>query len=939
MTPMMRQYWEIKKEAADCILFFRLGDFYEMFEQDALTAAEMLGITLTARSKGDNRIPMCGIPYHSAAGYIAKLTRAGRKVAICEQVSDPSLPGIVKREIVRVITPGTTVDENVLDDKTSNYLLALGWTGGRDVAGSGEPVGTLSGARLHGALADALTEAGRGELIGAGDAQGCGIGLAWVEASTGEFFTEIVGSVAELVNALKKYRPREVIYDPAAENEGFNYLVAEARKHFPQAFWHVERGPAAAIELLEKHFGAGQSGYGQLSAVERGAAGLALGFLSATQKTQPGAENLRHLKNLAQRPQRLMTLDENTIAHLEILENAREKKLEGSLLDILDKTVTSAGGRLIKKLIVEPLADLQIIENRLMIIDFFLTHQNLLLDIRLMLKKVMDIERILGRLNLGSGNARDLRGLINSFQALTEIRQKLDREAPVLAEEIGNKIDLQTDLMAELERAIVDEPPFSTKEGGLIRPGFHPELDELRGLSRDGKNFIAALQAREIERSGINSLKVKFNKVFGYYIEISNANLAQVPPDYTRKQTLANAERFTTPELKEYEEKILTAEEKITTLEARLFEELRQKVLQKTSELKTSAAASAYLDVMSGLALTSWENRYVRPQFTPNYDLKIVGGRHPVIEKLNPQDKFIPNDTMLTDDQRMILITGPNMGGKSTFLRQTALIVLMAHLGMYVPADSAEIPLVDRIFTRVGASDNLVKGQSTFWLEMEETATILGNATEKSLIVLDEIGRGTSTFDGVSIAWGIMEFLHEKVQAKTLFASHYHELIKLADTLPRAANFSVKVEEHGQDGVTFLYTITPGGINRSYGIQVAKLAGLPEAVITRAREILQDLEKEQIGTGQQSFEFGVEGGVGQKSARADLETRESSADEKGLSDQLKDGLKSVHTDFGDREMPVRSHRSLEELKKLDLNTLTPLEALNKLHHLKTLSNE
>lgn len=874
MTPMMRQYWEIKKEAEDCILFFRLGDFYEMFEQDALTAAEMLGITLTARSKGDNRIPMCGIPYHSAAGYIAKLTRAGRKVAICEQVSDPSLPGIVKREIVRVITPGTTVDENVLDDKTSNYLLALWWEGGQ-----GEPIGT-------------------------GDVQGCGIGLAWVEASTGEFFTETVGSVVELVNALKKYRPREVIYDTAVEDEGFNYLVAEARKHFPQAFWHAEKGPAAAIELLEKHFGGGPSGYGHLSAVERGAAGLALGFLSATQKTQPGAENLRHLKNLGKRPQRLMTLDENTIAHLEILENAREKKLEGSLLDILDKTVTSAGGRLMKRLIVEPLADLQIIENRLLIIDFFLTHQNLLLDIRLMLKKVMDIERMLGRLNLGSGNARDLRGLINSFQALTEIRQKLDREAPVLAEEIGNKIDLQTDLMVELERAIVDEPPFSTKEGGLIRPGFNTELDELRGLSRDGKNFIAALQAREIERSGINSLKVKFNKVFGYYIEISNANLAQVPLDYTRKQTLANAERFTTPELKEYEEKILTAEEKITALEARLFEDLRQKVLQKTNELKTSAAASAYLDVMSGLALTSWENRYVRPivgnELASGFDLKIIGGRHPVIEKLNPQDKFIPNDTMLTDDQRMILITGPNMGGKSTFLRQTALIVLMAHLGMYVPADSAEIPLVDRIFTRVGASDNLVKGQSTFWLEMEETATILRNATEKSLIVLDEIGRGTSTFDGVSIAWGIMEFLHEKVRAKTLFASHYHELIKLADTLPQAANFSVKVEEHGQDGVTFLYTITPGGINRSYGIQVAKLAGLPDTVIDRAREILRDLEKEQIGTGQQD---------------------------------------SVHTDFGGREMPVRSHRSLEELKKLDLNTLTPLEALNKLHHLKTLSNE
>lgn len=891
MTPMMRQYFEIKQQASDCILFFRLGDFYEMFDQDALTASEILGITLTARSKGDNRIPMCGVPYHSAAGYIAKLTRAGRKVAICEQVSDPNLPGIVKREIVRIVTPGTTLDENVLDDKTSNYLLAI--AGG---------------------------ERGDGGAMG-------GFGLAWVEASTGEFFTETVSASLALIGQLKKYRPKEIIYTENFASDGntsgatdSHELISELQKHYPKAFWHPEKIPVQSAEKLEKHFGPFELANKNLSKAEMQAAGLALEFLASTQRAELGGESLRHLKSLENRNSKLLALDENTIANLEILENAREKKVEGSLLDILDKTITSAGGRLMKKFIVEPLADLEIIENRLMVIDFLLTHQSMILDLRLMLKNVLDIERMLGRLNLGSGNARDLRGLINSFQALSQIKNKLEREAPVLADEIGEKIDLQIGLMAELDMAVAEEPPFSVREGGLIKEGFNAELDELRGLSRDGKNFIQALQAREIERSGINSLKVKFNKIFGYYIEISNANLGQVPADYTRKQTLANAERFTTPELKEYEEKVLTAEEKIVALEAKLFEELRSKVLSKTSELKASAAAAAYLDVMVGLALVSWENRYVRPVLSTGYDLRVSGGRHPVIEKLNPQDKFIPNDTVLTEAQRMILITGPNMGGKSTFLRQTALIVLMAHLGMYVPADSAEIALVDRIFTRVGASDNLVKGQSTFWVEMEETATILKQATEKSLIVLDEIGRGTSTFDGVSIAWGIMEFLHNRTKAKTLFASHYHELIKLADTMTHAANFSVKVEEHGQDGVTFLYKITPGGINRSYGIEVARLAGLPDQVIARAKEILSDLEKEQIGTGQQVMDL--------------------------LSDEENAAQKSVRTDFVGQEIALRSHRDIknaptvfDNLKNLDLNALTPLEALNKLHDLKKLADE
>lgn len=863
LTPMMRQYFEIKQQVADCVLFFRLGDFYEMFDKDALEACEILGITLTARSKGDDKIPMCGVPYHSAAGYIAKLTRAGRKVAICEQVSDPGLPGIVKREIIRIVTPGTTLDENVLDGKTSNYLMAV-----------------CGGERL---------------------------GVAIVEASTGEFFTFRVADGAGLLDELRKYQPREIIFDA-----GLSGALAGVQKQYSKAFWHSERLVAGGQENLEKHFGVFELARKDLSREEMLAAGMALEFLASTQRAEIGADSLRHLKTIGKREERALVLDETTICNLELLENLREKKVEGSLLGVLDKTVTSSGGRLMKRFIVEPLSDLEAIEARLSVIDFLMAHQSLILDLRLMLKRVMDVERMLGRLNLGSGNARDLRGLINSFGALAEIKGKLEREAAVLAETMGARIDLLPEVFGVLGRAVVEEAPFSVREGGIIREGYNAELDGLRALSRDGKSYIQALQAREIARSGINSLKVKFNRIFGYYIEISNANLAQVPADYTRKQTLSNAERFTTPELKEYEEKVLTAEEKIVGLEMRIFEELRQMVLEKTAEMKEGAAAAAYLDVMVGLSLVSWENRYVRPALGEEFDLKIIGGRHAVIEKLNPQDRFVANDTELTGAQRMILITGPNMGGKSTYLRQTALIVLMAHLGMYVPAERAEIPLVDRIFTRVGASDNLVKGQSTFWLEMEETAAILRQATARSLIVLDEIGRGTSTFDGVSIAWGIMEYIHDSVGAKTLFASHYHELIKLADTLACAANFSVKVEENAE-GVAFLYKITPGGINRSYGIEVAKLAGLPAAVIKRALVILADLEKEQIGTGQQSFGFG----------------REVEATKLG-SIWTEDSTHISQAPLG----AARVHAGLERLKNLDLDNLTPLEALNVLNELK-----
>ena len=863
LTPMMKQYYEKKAEAADSILFFRLGDFYEMFEADALEACEILGITLTARSKGENKVPMCGIPYHAAAGYISKLTRAGKKVAICEQVSDPTLPGIVKREIIRIITPGTTLDENVLDQKTSNYVAAI-----------------------------------------VGDEK-AGFSMAWADLSTGEFNLTKLQNEQEMVSAIEKYRAAEILVDKDHELD-FMVLL----KRFPTIFWHGEEIGQINDEDLSDRF-ENMAGNG-VDVAARQAASLLLSYLKSTQKSELGHMKKLQIVNNAE----LMTLDDSTIRNLEILENAREKKTAGSLLGVLDKTLTAGGGRLLKKILVQPIRTKLIIEKRLNRVEFLLKKQNLLLDLRELLKKVADTERMLSRLSLGSGNARDLRGIINTFQVFAEIKGLLMsvEESDLLA--VVGRINLLDGVMREVDAALLQELPLLIREGGMIAENYNAELDEYRRLSKDGKEFILALQTREIARTGINSLKVKFNRVFGYYIEISNSNLAQVPADYTRKQTLANAERFSTPELKEYEEKVLTAEEKIFAIEERIFGELREKVLGFVSEIKNTAEAIAYIDVLANFALVSWENNYVRPVISEDYDLQIIAGRHPVIEKLNPRDKFVPNDTVLTSQGQLSLITGPNMGGKSTYLRQTALIVLMAHLGMYVPATKATVPMVDRIFTRVGASDNLVRGQSTFWVEMEEAAMILEAATEKSLIVLDEIGRGTSTFDGVSIAWGIMEYIHNRIGAKTLFASHYHELISLADKLPRANNLCVKVQESEQDGVVFLYQIGQGGVDRSYGIEVARLAGIPGEVVSRAKEILKDLEGEKIG------------GIGQDSGLAEL----------GGNERIH-GVISVNEE---RLVDVKS----EELKKfvgdfsgIDLNNITPLEALNKLSEAKKRASE
>ncbi|MGL5830942.1 MAG: DNA mismatch repair protein MutS, partial [Candidatus Altimarinota bacterium] len=634
LTPMMKQYFEIKNAHADEILMFRLGDFYEMFDKDALLASEILGITLTSRSKGDDKMPMCGIPYHAANNYIAKLIRAGKKVAICDQVGDPSLPGIAKREVVRIITPGTTLDENLLENKQANFLASL--------------------------------------VLGE-----VGFSLAWADLSTGELMVRNEEKVENLNAILGQFKPAELLVDGGKE------MLMKLKQNWPGVLV-AEAGQLEDFEkICAEHFGVNKlEELGENSLAGQNKNGLKalahlIKYLQNTQKTE-----LNHLKEVKVSEQNeLMFLDEATIRNLEILENQREKKSAGSLLSVLDKTVTNAGGRMLRKLIVQPLVNKTAIENRLEMVGYLKDAQGLLLDLRGALKEIFDIERMLGRLSLSSGNARDLRGIANSFAAVKELKNLLARVEQKNLQGINGQINALEEMVFELKNALKEELPVSVKEGGIIRDGFHAELDEYRSLSKTGKDFIQAMQIREIARTGINSLKVKYNRVFGYYIEISKANLKQVPEDYDRKQTLVNAERFSTPELKEYEEKVLTAEEKICTIEAQLFEELRAKVLQKTAEIKHSAQAIAYIDVISTFALVSWENKYVRPAIGENYALEIVAGRHPVIEKLNPTDRFISNDLKLDEQENLMLITGPNMGGKSTYLRQTALIVLMAHLG------------------------------------------------------------------------------------------------------------------------------------------------------------------------------------------------------------------------------------------------------------------
>ncbi len=866
-TPMMRQYCEIKSAHSDAILFFRMGDFYEMFLDDALTASRILDIALTSRNKGGtDEIPFCGVPFHSAAPYIAKLIEAGHKVAVCEQVEDPrQAKGIVRREVVRVVTPGLLIESESLSPDENNFLLAL--------------------------------QRGGGEQWG----------FAWLDVSTGEFRVTEVSGIPALLAEAAGISPREVLLSAELDMEA---LPADLKIFLGERI--LSRTPGWVHEkdytsgLLCSQFGVASIEALGLAGLPSGhiAAGVALFYLRENRKSA-----LPHLRDIRvyQRTEHL-ALDAATRRNLEITASMAEGKKSGSLLGCLDRTVTAMGARRLKQWLSYPLVSLGPIRCRLDAVEELVEAAALREELAGRFREIADLERLNGRIGMASASARDMRALHDSLQQLPLLLEHLTKLSSELARELRNSIDPLDDLADLIGRGIAASPPFSLREGGIIAPGYNVELDELRSISSEGKGFIARLEAQEKARTGISTLKIRYNRVFGYSIEITKSNLGSVPADYIRRQTLANAERFITEELKNYEEKVLGAEERICELEYSLFQEIRERVAGEAERICRSASGLATLDVLLSLATVAEERGYCKPLVDESDVIDIRDGRHPVIESMRLAERFVPNDTLLDSSENQILmITGPNMAGKSTYMRQVALIALMAQVGSFVPASVARIGIADRIFTRVGAGDNLARGQSTFMLEMMEAASILKNATPKSLIVMDEIGRGTSTFDGVSIAWACAEYIHDTptCRSRTLFATHYHELTELAVTRERIKNFTVAVREWN-DQVIFLRTIIPGGASHSYGIQVARLAGMPLDVIERAKEILKNLENGEFEEGAPRIAKSKKGPKKEPSPQFSLfETPE---------DQLR----------------IR-------LNRINIATLTPLEALNLLDELKRMA--
>jgi DNA mismatch repair protein MutS len=823
LTPMMAQYRRIKGELPrDALLLFRLGDFYEMFFEDAQAGAQILNLALTAR----NGVPMCGLPFHAANGYIGKILRAGRKVAICEQLEEARPGKLVKREVTQILSPGTHFDERMLTAEKNNFLAAI------------YPNGKL-------------------------------FGLALVDLTTGEFLTTELDGEAALLAEMERLRPAEIIFP--AEKTFVRDSLRDAYK-IVNGYDDWTFAPETAVFTVRDHLKvASLDGFGLKDKhAATGAAGGALHYL--TQHLRRDAKNLTRI-SFYQRSD-FLTLDYTTLRHLEILEPLRhDAPRNASLYGALNRTVTPMGARLFRNWLSQPLSAVDPIRQRQAAVQTFMENSAGLEGFRAQLAQVRDLERTIGRLSSGSGNARDLVALRIALAQVPALKQTLSNLVDSgsdsllikedvsgghpphsnLIESLKSQISELPALVQTLAKAIVDEPPLAVKEGGMIRDGFDAVLDELRDAMRGGKDWIAKLQQQEIEKTGINSLKVRFNSVFGYYIEVTKANLDKIPAHYIRKQTIATGERYITPELKEMEGKILGAEERALKLEYELFQRVRESVLGCLRDIQETAGALARLDVLASFAEISRLHSYCRPQIGDEGVLKIRDGRHPVLEGNLSEERFVPNDTSLgsgkgtgpEESPQIALITGPNMAGKSTYIRQVALITLLAHTGSFVPAAEARIDMVDRIFTRIGASDDLGRGQSTFMVEMTETANILNNATPRSLIVLDEIGRGTSTFDGLSLAWSIVEHLHHQVGAKTLFATHYHELTELAGRLPRLKNFNVAVREW-RDQIVFLRKIVAGGTDKSYGIQVARLAGVPKAVLERAKEILHNLEESEL---------------------------------------------------------------------------------------------
>lgn len=855
LTPLMKQYQDIKRNYPDAIVFFRLGDFYEMFGPDAVTASKILQITLTSRDKGKtDPLPMCGIPHFTSENYVAKLVKAGHKVAICEQVEDPKdAKGIVRREVVRVVTPGTFQHDN---PKENNFILGFF----------------------------------QKENI---------FGIAAADITTGEFLIyETHNSLADEVN---RFQPKEILYPQSLR--GSSSLIDGLSDYYLTGYddWYFDY--IEAYRKLIKHFRvASLDGYGcEGMIVAVSAAGALLNYLEETQK-----DTLTFRKITVIRRESKMLLDAATLRNLEISKNMRSNEVEGSLLWIMDETHTPMGGRLIRSWLVNPLLDVKEIRLRQDAVASLMSDSGRLSKVQAALKNIYDIERLGSRISSGAANARDLQALRNSLDTLPDLKAMLYDYEDKTIKSLSDRIDILSGVKSLIEEAIADDPPMTVKEGGLIKKGFNEEIDELREISSSGKDFIAALQSRERERSGISSLKVGYNRVFGYYIEITKSNLSQVPEEYIRKQTLVNGERYITPELKEYEAKVLGAEERLNNLEYDVFIKVRNDIAADTEKLRQTAAAIAELDALHSFAFIAKKYNYERPVVDSGNVINISEGRHPVVERLSGAEKFIANDC-LTDSgaNRILIITGPNMAGKSTYMRQIALIVLMAQTGSFVPAKEARIGIADRIFTRIGASDIITKGQSTFMVEMIETANILNNATDKSLILLDEVGRGTSTFDGISIAWAVVEYIAKELKARTLFATHYHELTELSLVLDCIKNLNVAVREWG-DEIIFLRRIEEGGADKSYGIQVARLAGLPDETIKRAREILFNLEKSELNElGAPKLAYASDAGISQTPGAGQLDLFATQAD------------------------PV-----MKELLGLDVLSMTPIEALNKLFEMK-----
>ncbi|MEA3493825.1 MAG: DNA mismatch repair protein MutS [Candidatus Margulisiibacteriota bacterium] len=807
-TPMLKQYLSIKERHQDAILFFRLGDFYEMFFDDAVKASKELDLVLTGRGKDEKRMPMCGIPFHAAENYIAKLIDRGYKVAICEQVEDPKAgKGIVKREVIRIVTPGTVIEANLLTEKANNYLAAI------------------------------TKEKNK-------------YGLAYIDASTGEFKITELDSKEKVLDEINRINPAELLVSdlidsskPETESLGSDEKRnREFHSQVPQTSFKDTYDIENAEERLKETFEVSSLSSFGLDSVKSawGAAVAILDYLKETQKTA-----LNHINNIKPyHPSQFMFIDAATRRNLELVKTIRDKSYKGSLLWVLDKTKTSMGGRKLRQWVLQPLLEAEKINQRLDAVSELFDSAEMRAELAQEIENISDIERVVGRIASAKANARDLIALKESLQRLPKIRDVLkDCKSELLKEPRRSASGSAEEIIELISKVIVDEPPLTIKEGGLIKSDYDPEINKIKQAAREGKEWIARLENEERKRSGIKSLKVGYTKVFGYYIEITKSNLAQAPDDYIRKQTLVNAERFITPELKDKESLILNADERMKEMEYRAFCGVRERIAIKTAELQKLADSLAQIDVLLSLAEVAIENHYCKPEMRAVIcDMRVVESRHPVVEKTLGAHQFVPNDIELDEaESRFLLITGPNMAGKSTYMRQVALIALMAQIGSFVPANEAELCLVDRIFTRIGAMDDIFSGQSTFMMEMTETANILNNATDKSLIILDEIGRGTATFDGMSIAAAVAEYIHAKIKAKTLFATHYHEITQLADKHAGMKNLNVLIKEEG-DHVTFLHKIVEGPADRSYGIQVAKLAGLPKEVVKRAKEVYDKLE-------------------------------------------------------------------------------------------------